>query len=307
MDFFTRMFTTMFRSSTRRYQTRLTAQVRRNTVGKVQAKAMTSIENLDQKAYKMTDKATGLNKKKGPPPSNVPTRASESKAGAEKAAQLGGSKTQQARSGAPAQGGGVGRAAASPARPPAGAVATKQQDSSKMGKGKRNKNQAAMVDMCMNCGSGLQADWDMCPYCGTQVGVVGPQAPAPIAGMPQPQAMDLNEKTMAISLDELNTKATKYVVGWIVAQNGNHRGEDFRIYDGKNILGTAADCDIVITDPFLSAKHCTIRHENGVFQLTDLDSMNGTFVNQKRCTKSDLIDNDTIRLGRTEFKFKSLF
>lgn len=120
-------------------------------------------------------------------------------------------------------------------------------------------------------------------------------------------AQDGGEKTVALNLDELNRKDVRSVVGWIVAQNGNHRGEDFRVYDGKNILGTAADCDIVITDPYLSAKHCTIRHENGNFQVTDLDSMNGTFVNQKRCTKSDLIDNDTIRLGRTEFKFKSLF
>ncbi len=158
----------------------------------------------------------------------------------------------------------------------------------------------------MNCGSGLQADWDMCPFCGTPVGQVssGPAAPQPVVGMPMPQ--ESGEKTVALNLDALNA-VQRTVVGWIVAQNGNHRGEDFRIYDGKNILGTAADCDIVITDPFLSAKHCTIRHENGNFQVTDLDSMNGTFVNQKRCTKSDLIDNDTIRLGRTEFKFKSLF
>lgn len=175
-----------------------------------------------------------------------------------------------------------------------------------MGKGKRNKYQQSMAISCMNCGSALQPDWDMCPFCGTPVGQVsGPSAPQPMAvGMPRPQ--ESGEKTMAINLDEINA-TQRTVVGWIVAQNGNHRGEDFRIYDGKNILGTAADCDIVITDPFLSAKHCTIRHENGNFQVTDLDSMNGTFVNQKRVTKSDLIDNDTIRLGRTEFKFKSLF
>ena len=148
----------------------------------------------------------------------------------------------------------------------------------------------------------------MCPFCGTPVGQVGgPSAPQGMMmnGVPQPQ--ESGEKTVAINLDALNIDSRRTVVGWIVAQNGNHRGEDFRIYDGKNILGTAADCDIVITDPFLSAKHCTIRHENGNFYVQDLDSMNGTFVNQKRCTKADLIDNDTIRLGRTEFKFKSLF
>ena len=277
----------------------MAAQVRRQTIGRVQAKAMRGMTNLEQKAYKTTDGVTGLKSTKT---DGAPDLAKHG------GAQGGG---QMPRGGAAAQGGGQmprGAAGKAPGTQmvPAGNVSAKQQESSKMGKGKRNRRQQNMAIACMNCGSSLQADWDMCPFCGTPVGQVsnGPSAPQPIVGMPAPQ--ESGEKTVALNLDALNT-VQRTVVGWIVAQNGNHRGEDFRIYDGKNILGTAADCDIVITDPFLSAKHCTIRHENGNFQVTDLDSMNGTFVNQKRCTKSDLIDNDTIRLGRTEFKFKSLF
>ena len=282
MDFFTRMFTSMFRTSANRYKNRMAAQVRRQTIGRVQAKAMRGMTNLEQKAYKTTDGVTGL-----------------------KSTKTDGAPDLQKRGGGAA---GVARAGNAPGTQmvPVGNVSAKQQESAKMGKGKRNRRQQNMAITCMNCGSGLQADWDMCPFCGTPVGQVssGPAAPQPVVGMPMPQ--ESGEKTVALNLDALNA-VQRTVVGWIVAQNGNHRGEDFRIYDGKNILGTAADCDIVITDPFLSAKHCTIRHENGNFQVTDLDSMNGTFVNQKRCTKSDLIDNDTIRLGRTEFKFKSLF
>jgi pSer/pThr/pTyr-binding forkhead associated (FHA) protein len=76
---------------------------------------------------------------------------------------------------------------------------------------------------------------------------------------------------------------------------------------GRNVVGVAADCDIVLTDPYLSSKHMVIRHENGEFMLIDLDSTNGTFVNDKRVNKQELIDNDKVRLGRTEMKFKSLF
>ena len=240
---------------------------------------MRGMTNLEQKAYKTTDGVTGLKSTKtdGAPDLQKRGGGAAGAAGGQMPRGCGAAGGQMPRGGGAA---GVARAGNAPGTQmvPVGNVSAKQQESAKMGKGKRNRRQQNMAITCMNCGSGLQADWDMCPFCGTPVGQVssGPAAPQP-------------------------------VVGWIVAQNGNHRGEDFRIYDGKNILGTAADCDIVITDPFLSAKHCTIRHENGNFQVTDLDSMNGTFVNQKRCTKSDLIDNDTIRLGRTEFKFKSLF
>ena len=71
-------------------------------------------------------------------------------------------------------------------------------------------------------------------------------------------------------------------------------------------MGTAADADVVLTDAYMSSRHATIRHENGRFMLIDLDSTNGSFVNGERITKHELFDNDRIRVGRTELKFKSL-
>ena len=114
------------------------------------------------------------------------------------------------------------------------------------------------------------------------------------------------DKTVAIDLNQINLGTFKPCVGWVVVLNGELRGRDFRLVDGKNTLGTAADCDVVLTDPYLSSKHAVIRHENGTFTLVDLDSTNGTYLNERRCTKDDMIDNDKVRLGRTELKFKSL-
>jgi len=124
----------------------------------------------------------------------------------------------------------------------------------------------------------------------------------------QAQADDMGgaERTVAINLNDISRATFKPVVGWVVILNGELRGRDFRLVDGKNYMGTAADCDVVLTDPYLSSKHTVIRHENGTFTISDLDSTNGTFVNDRRITKYDIIDNDKIRLGRTELKFKSL-
>ena len=115
------------------------------------------------------------------------------------------------------------------------------------------------------------------------------------------------DKTVAIRIDDIEEPLD--VVGWVVALNGNHRGQDFRLHSGKNFIGTAADCDIVLTDPYLSSRHATIRHDttDGSFTIIDIDSTNGTFLNDKRINKDELIDNDTLRLGRTELKFKALF
>lgn len=114
------------------------------------------------------------------------------------------------------------------------------------------------------------------------------------------------DRTVAINIADLNRSTFQPVVGWVVILSGELRGRDFRLVDGKNTMGTAADCEVVLTDPYLSSKHAVIRHENGTFTLSDLDSTNGTFVNERRITRYDIIDNDKIRLGRTELKFKSL-
>jgi len=118
---------------------------------------------------------------------------------------------------------------------------------------------------------------------------------------------EANMKTQAIDVSSMVDDRAQDVVGWIVCLNGALRGRDFRLVTGRNVIGTAADCDIVLTDPYLSSKHVVVRHENGVFMLIDLDSTNGCFVNDRRVNKQELIDNDKIRIGRTEMKFKSLF
>lgn len=134
------------------------------------------------------------------------------------------------------------------------------------------------------------------------------QGGSPGAAAPPPEMdMDPGGKTVAIDVSSLVDDRSQDVVGWIVCLNGALRGRDFRLVTGRNVIGTSADCDVVLTDPYLSSKHMAIRHENGVFMLIDLDSTNGSFVNDRRISKTELIDNDKIRIGRTELKFKSLF
>ena len=159
--------------------------------------------------------------------------------------------------------------------------------------GKKKKDDGGEEFLCPN-GHEMDPSWNACPYCGEdeRAGRKGGGGPA--------------EKTVAVRID---IEEPLEVDGWVVALNGNHRGQDFRLHSGKNTIGTAADCDIVITDPYLSSGHAVIRHDasDGSFTVIDHDSTNGTFVNDKRISKDELIDNDTIRLGRTEMKFKALF
>ncbi len=70
IDYFKRLFLTMFRSSTRRYEMRAKAKIRAATVGKLQAKVMKAQTSMDRKVNKAQDKLLPGGKKggrKGPP------------------------------------------------------------------------------------------------------------------------------------------------------------------------------------------------------------------------------------------------
>jgi hypothetical protein len=166
----------------------------------------------------------------------------------------------------------------------------------------------AQGKVCPN-GHVMHPSWDQCPYClEMQQAMAGGGRGG--GGMPMPPG---GGGTAMVNISDMGGSGEKgrgsgdksrEVCGWIVALNGQHKGEDFRLRVGKNVIGTAADCDIVLTDKKISRKHTTIRYEGGEYQIADLDSSNGCFVNDEKVQKHDLIDNDIIKLGDIEFEFK---
>ncbi len=63
-------------------------------------------------------------------------------------------------------------------------------------------------------------------------------------------------------------------------------------------VGRKADNDIVIDNPAISGHHCRIALEGGTYYVEDLESTNGTFVNQKRVKKAGVHHNDVIGLAK---------
>ena len=159
-----------------------------------------------------------------------------------------------------------------------------------------------MAKFCAN-GHPMEESWDVCPYCQktayagaglAKTRLEADSAKAPAAGARQ--TVLLSEKRKAP------------VVGWFVALSGEQEGEDFRVREGQNILGSDPSCDVVLANATISGKHASLRHKDGKFILTDLDSTNGSFLNEGAdpIAREELKDNDTIRLGEVKLKFKSL-
>jgi hypothetical protein len=96
------------------------------------------------------------------------------------------------------------------------------------------------------------------------------------------------------------------IVGWLVALNGPNAFHTYRLRSGVTKMGTGGTVDIVVNDGFLSTEHCQIGCSPSGFVLQDLKSTNGCLVNDKRVERHELVDNDLITLGKTNFKFKSI-
>jgi hypothetical protein len=163
-----------------------------------------------------------------------------------------------------------------------------------------------MAKFCAN-GHQMEDSWEICPYC-QQTGYAG-------AGLGKTRVVDDTAAAAAGPVAAAPRKTVllsqKYkapVVGWFVALDGQQKGEDFRLREGQNTVGSDAGCDIVLTDSTVSAKHASLRYKEGKFILTDLDSSNGSYLNDttESIAREELKDNDVIRLGDVRLKFKCL-
>jgi pSer/pThr/pTyr-binding forkhead associated (FHA) protein len=128
--------------------------------------------------------------------------------------------------------------------------------------------------------------------------VVAPPPPSTL----QPVAGGAN-KTMAINL---NSGDGVPVVGWIVPINGPQQFQTFKLFAGVTKVGNAHGAHIVINDAFMSGEHAHVVMSPTGFTLIDNGSTNGTLVNERRVQRHDLIDNDVIKFGKTDCKFKTI-
>ncbi|RJQ31824.1 MAG: FHA domain-containing protein [Actinobacteria bacterium] len=69
------------------------------------------------------------------------------------------------------------------------------------------------------------------------------------------------------------------------------------------VIGRSENADIKLEDDFVSYNHAKIVQEGSHYYLEDLESTNGTLVNNKKVKRAKLRDGDIIAIGGNSFKF----
>jgi ABC-type multidrug transport system ATPase subunit len=71
-------------------------------------------------------------------------------------------------------------------------------------------------------------------------------------------------------------------------------------------IGRAPDNDLVLDDPLVSRYHAELRRRpTGGYEIADLGSQNGTFVNGRRIAAQPLTDSETVGIGHSTFRLSS--
>ncbi len=118
---------------------------------------------------------------------------------------------------------------------------------------------------CRNCGRVMLPSWTTCKFCGTAV---------------------------ADKRAEL-----EFVSGPLV-------GQTVGLDRDVTTIGSVAGNTVLLTDTGVSRKHVGIKRVDDGYELADLGSTNGVYVNGEKVARRKLEVGDVIRVGTTEIVFR---
>ena len=135
--------------------------------------------------------------------------------------------------------------------------------------------------------------------------------PANMGSMPPSSA----SKTMIIDdtfdsgMGGGEVRSSRKMVGWLVSYTLNDMGVDFKLFEGRNVIGRDLDCQISVNDNTVSGKHAVLLYREGSYFIQDSLSTSGTRVNgsDTGVNAVTLNDGDLIQVGKTVFKFRTSF
>jgi hypothetical protein len=86
----------------------------------------------------------------------------------------------------------------------------------------------------------------------------------------------------------------------VTLQLDDGSGRTYQLREGANVIGRGQDAQFRLPDTGVSRRHVEIRWDGQVALLSDLNSTNGTTVNNAPVQEWQLADGDVIRVGHSE-------
>jgi pSer/pThr/pTyr-binding forkhead associated (FHA) protein len=93
--------------------------------------------------------------------------------------------------------------------------------------------------------------------------------------------------------------------GLLVVTRGPNVGARIALSDSVTSVGRHPDSDLFLDDITVSRRHAEITYSAGRYQIRDVGSLNGTYVNRQRVDEVWLEPGDEVQIGKFKLVFMS--
>ena len=91
--------------------------------------------------------------------------------------------------------------------------------------------------------------------------------------------------------------------GMLIVTRGPKRGSRILLDQPLTTAGRHPDSDIFLDDITVSRRHAEVAHDGQRFVVSDVGSLNGTYVNRERIEERELHDGDELQVGKYKLAF----
>ena len=153
---------------------------------------------------------------------------------------------------------------------------------------------------CPNCGRELHPSWNgECPECRLMEPTISHGATRPANLHSDAPITQFGGPAQTALLADAAGEAA-----WVeVAEGPSGVGEHFAVGTRLAIGRDPNQCQLVLDDEAVSARHAYIERAGDAFVIRDWGSRNGLKVNNRLVAQQQLADGDTITIGRTTLRF----
>ncbi len=166
---------------------------------------------------------------------------------------------------------------------------------------------------CTACGKQNPDDARFCAQCGTRLGASNDSAPAPDAlgeatatiaiGVGGEKTETSDRQLNAVDAAAVDALPTGHAL--LVVQRGPGSGSRFLLDSDVVNAGRHPDSEIFLDDVTVSRRHAEFNRAGDTFTVSDVGSLNGTYVNRDRIDRVLLTDGDEVQIGKYRLVFFS--
>lgn len=161
--------------------------------------------------------------------------------------------------------------------------------------------------ICTRCGQQNPDDSRFCSQCGaalTRSGESAVDSTSIISGNAFEDAAEPIDGTDGVDARQLaSMEALPAGSGLLVVKRGPNAGSRFLLDQDVTTAGRHPDSDIFLDDVTVSRRHAEFRRSGAEFTVSDVGSLNGTYLNRERIESATLAGGDEVQIGKFRLVF----